>query len=248
MEKTNMIDLHCHILPGLDDGAENLEISLEMATMAASQGIRHIATTPHCVTGSAREVIENLLMLEELLKEARIPVRLYPGMEIFGTYDTARLLRENKLLTLNGSRYPLIEFTFHSDGEEETEILQSVIDAGYTPLVAHPERYSYICREPELVNRWKEMGCLFQVNRGSLLGRYGHSARQMGMALVRRGFATVVATDAHSSVVRTPRARDVYELLCEAVSPLAADTLMRHNPEWILRDKILPPVQPDWFA
>ena len=91
------------------------------------------------------------------------------------------------------------------------------------------------------------MGCLFQVNRGSLLGRYGYNAQQMGMALVHRGFASVVATDAHSASVRTPRARDLYELLFYGVSPAAAEVLMRRNPGLILGDKRLPPAQPDWF-
>lgn len=242
-----MIDLHCHILPGLDDGSESLEESLEMAALAADQGIRHIAATPHCITGSAREVRSCVAMLQELLQEERIPVQIYPGMEIFGTYDTARLLREKKLLTINDSRYVLIEFSFHTDGEEETEILHSVLSAGYTPLVAHPERYDYISRRPELINLWKQMGCLFQVNRGSLLGRYGLHAKQMSMELVRRGFATVVATDAHSPTVRTPRIRDVYELLCMEFSADTADVLMRHNPHKIVTDKLLPPGQPDWF-
>ena len=94
-----MIDLHCHILPGLDDGSGSLEESLEMAALAASQGIRHIAATPHCITGSVREVRSHVDMLRELLQEEQIPVQIYPGMEIFGTYDTARLLREKKLLT-----------------------------------------------------------------------------------------------------------------------------------------------------
>ena len=242
-----MIDLHCHILPGLDDGSQSFEESLAMADMAASHGIRQIAVTPHCVSGRVGEVLEGVQLLQALLEEEHIPVRLYPDMEIFGTYDTARLLRERKLLTLGGSRYPLIEFAFHTDGEEETEILQSVIDAGFTPLVAHPERYSYICDEPELVNRWRAMGCLFQVNRGSLLGRYGYASQQMGMALVRRGFATVVATDAHSPVVRTPRAKDVYALLSERFSPLAAEVLMQRNPERIIKNQLLQPAEPDWF-
>lgn len=242
-----MIDLHCHILPGLDDGSGSFEESLAMAAMAASHGIRRIVATPHCVTGGARDVLQSVEMLQELLIDEGIPLQLHPGMEIFGTFDTAWLLREGKLLTLNGSRYPLIEFAFHTDGEEETEILQTVIDAGFTPLVAHPERYDYICREPTLINAWKRMGCLFQVNRGSLLGRYGYSAQQMGMALVHRGFATVVASDAHSPAVRTPRARDVYGLLSQRISPAAAETLMRRNPERILTDKSLPPAQPDWF-
>jgi protein-tyrosine phosphatase len=242
-----MIDLHCHILPGIDDGSGSLEESLAMAAMAADQGIRHIAATPHCITGSVREVTGNVAMLQELLREENIPLQLYPGMEIFGTYDTARLLKEGKLLTLNGSRYPLIEFDFYTDGEEETAILRSVIEAGFTPLVAHPERYGCICYDPERANLWRQMGCLFQVNRGSLLGRYGQQTRQMAMALVRRGFATVVATDAHSPVVRTPRAKDVYDLLSREVSPFAAQVLMQDNPKRILKDTLLPPAEPDWF-
>ena len=242
-----MIDLHCHILPGLDDGAQNLEDSLQMAALAASHGIRRIVATPHCITGSAREVTQNVAMLRQLLEETHIPLQIYPGMEIFGTFDTARLLRQQKLLTLNGSRYPLIEFDFGTDGEEETEVLRQVIAAGYVPVVAHPERYRCVCQMPQIVNQWKQMGCLFQINRGSLLGRYGLAAREMGMELVHRGFATVVATDAHSPAVRTPRARDVYQLLRDAISPLAAEVLMKHNPEKILLDKTLPPADPDWF-
>lgn len=242
-----MIDLHCHILPGIDDGSGSLEESLAMAAMAANHGIRHIAVTPHCITGSVRNVLSGVAMLQELLEEEHIGVRLYPGMEIFGTYDTARLLQEKKLLTLNGSRYPLIEFAFHTDGEEETEILQTVIDAGYIPLIAHPERYACICTDPERANLWWKMGCLFQVNRGSLLGRYGHTVQQMGMELVRRGFAAVVATDAHSPVMRTPQAEDVYELLFENISPAAAEMLLKSNPQRILNDKLLPPEDPDWF-
>jgi protein-tyrosine phosphatase len=242
-----MIDLHCHILPGLDDGSQSLEESLEMAAMAAGHGIRKIVATPHCITGAARTVTQNVAMLQQLLEEVGIPLQIYPGMEIFGTYDTARLLQEKKLLTLNGSRYPLIEFDFGTDGEDETEILRQVIAAGYTPVVAHPERCGCIRGMPQIVNRWKQMGCLFQINRGSLLGRYGFAVQEMALTLVHRGFATVIATDAHSAQVRTPRARDVYELLAEEISPMAAQVLTEINPQRILTNKTLPPVEPDWF-
>ena len=242
-----MIDLHCHILPGLDDGSGSIEESLEIARVAAEEGVRTIVATPHCLIGGAREVKTGVMLLRDLLREEDIPLRLYPGMEIFGTYDTARLLRENRLLTLNGSRYPLIEFSFHTDGEEETDILEDVIRAGYRPLVAHPERYDYICYNPGLVNRWKKMGCLFQINRGSLLGRFGQEAQQMGMELVQRGFATVVATDAHSPQMRTPRMQDVQRLLSRAVSPFAAELLLGGNPQRILKSEELPSVEPDWF-
>ena len=165
-----MIDLHCHILPELDDGSQSLEESLAMARMAVNSGVRAMAATPHCMGERAEEVYGTWSLLRQALEETGVPLKLYPGMEIFGTPDTARLLREGKLFTLNGSRYPLIEFAFQSSGEEETLILRSVCRAGFRPLVAHPERYTYLQHDPEIVNRWCRLGCLFQVNRGSLLG------------------------------------------------------------------------------
>ena len=131
-----MIDLHSHILPELDDGAESLRESLAMARMAVDSGITAMVATPHCADDRTRDVYAAWQLLREALQESRIPLTLFPGMEIFGTEDTAKLLREGKLLTLNGSRYPLIEFSFHSDGEEETWILDSVCRAGFQPVDA----------------------------------------------------------------------------------------------------------------
>lgn len=242
-----MIDLHCHILPELDDGSQSIRQSLEMARMALDCGVTTIVATPHCIDDRTQEVMEALSELRLALREYELPLKLLPGMEIFGTADTARLLKEGKLLTLGSSNYPLIEFAFESSGIEETQILQSVIDAGYRPLVAHPERYAYIQRDPELVNRWKKMGCLFQVNRGSLLGRFGSRAQEMSLALVDRGFATVVASDAHSHRMRTPWMQDVREFLSHHFSPAAAQYLLLHNPKSILTNKPLPPLDPDWF-
>lgn len=242
-----MIDLHAHILPELDDGSQGLMESLEMARLAVESGVTAMVATPHCADDRRQEVYSAFLLLQEALKEMHIPLRLYPGMEIYGTQDTVRLLKEGKLFTLNGSRYPLIEFDFQSDGEEETWILRNVIRAGFRPVVAHPERYRYVQEDPELINRWQRMGCLFQVNRGSLLGRFGRGAYGMAMELVDRGFATVVASDAHSPKIRTPWMKDVQGLLSEEVSPAAAQYLLTRNPKSILKDEQLPPVSPEWF-
>ena len=242
-----MIDLHSHILPELDDGSRSISESLEMARLAAESGITAVVATPHCMDGRAGQVRSAALLLREALHEAEIPLRLYMGMEIFGTAETARLLREKKLFTINNSRYPLIEFSFRSGGREETGILQSVIRAGYRPLIAHPERYSYVLEDPKLINLWKRMGCFFQVNRGSLMGRFGNGPRQLGMELVGRGFATVVASDAHSASVRTPWMQDVRELLSREVSPVAAEYLLLRNPKSIIRNEKLPSAEPEWF-
>jgi len=242
-----MIDLHSHILPELDDGAQSLEESLKMARMAVDSGITVMVATPHCIHGRVQEVREGWQLLLEALRENEIPLKLLPGMEIFGTGDTVRLLKEGQLLTINGSRYPLVEFGFQSTGDEETMILRSLCKAGYRPIVAHPERYSYVQRNPRLMNHWFRMGCLIQVNRGSLLGRFGRQAQAMAVELVERGFATVVATDAHSARVRTPWMRDIREILSKEVSPQCAKMLLLENPRRILKNERLLPIEPDWF-
>lgn len=242
-----MIDLHSHILPELDDGSQSLRESLAMARMAVDSGVTAMVATPHCIDDRTREVYDAWALMQEVLQEHEIPLKLFPGMEIFGTTDTVRLLQEGKLLTLNGSRYPLIEFSFHSTGEEETRILRSVCKAGFRPIVAHPERYAYVQRDPRIVNRWHRMGCLLQVNRGSLLGRFGRHAQQTAFELVDRGFAAVVASDAHSHRMRTPWLEDVWTMLAKEFSPLCARTLLRENPQKILKNEDIPPVEPEWF-
>jgi len=242
-----MIDLHSHILPELDDGSQSLQESLAMARMAVDSGITAMVATPHCIDDRTREVYDAWQLLTQALRENEIPLKLCLGMEIFGTADTVRLLKEGRLFTLNGSKYPLVEFSFQSSGEEETYILRSLCKAGYRPVVAHPERYAYIQRNPKLANQWHRMGCLMQVNRGSLLGRFGRSAQIMGVELVERGFAAAVATDAHSPGMRTPWMRDIREVLAKEVSPQCAKALLLDNPKKILKNERLDPVEPDWF-
>lgn len=243
-----MIDLHAHILWELDDGAQDPEESLRMAAMAVSSGVSHMVATPHCRDGGAHRVREAMAFLRQLLKENGIPLKLYSGMEIFGSWEAARLLQEGKLLTLNHSRYPLIEFDFVSDGIPETEILRSVLHAGYRPLVAHPERYLYAQQDPELLNTWVRMGCLLQVNKGSLTGRFGSTPRALALELVDRGMAAVVASDAHSPTVRTPWMYDAWELIAREISPIAAEQLLLENPRRILNNEELPVMEPEWFA
>lgn len=242
-----MIDLHSHILPGMDDGARDMETALHMADMAVQSGVSAMVVTPHCVSDRVEQIRDRLAELRSAVRAERIPIRLYSGMEIFGRPDTAALLREGRLLTINGSQYPLIEFAFDTDGDEETAVLQSVIRAGYTPLVAHPERYRCIQEDPEQVNLWARMGCRFQVNRGSLLGRFGPEAREVAWALAGRGFATVVASDSHSATRRTPWLRDVWELLERRLSPAAAMWLLEENPRRIINNERLPSAEPEWF-
>lgn len=246
-----MIDIHIHILPGVDDGASDWDTSLSMARMAVESGVTAVVATPHCNMRyrnfQRSRLVQRMGRFRNMLRQFQIPLDLYDGMEIMGSYDTGERLKEGTLTTLNGSRYPLVEFHFTGSGQEETDILNSILRCGYRPIVAHPERYLYVQEEPELLNTWLEMGCLFQINRGSLMGRFGSGAESLAYAMVGRGFATVVASDAHSDIRRTPWIADVREMLARDFSPQIANTLLEENPRQILRDRELRMKTPHWF-
>ena len=141
-----MIDIHLHILPGVDDGSPSMESSLEMAQLALESGVKSVIATPHCnlpdtICLNARQMQGQVQRFREALLQAEIPLKVYGGMEIFGTPQTAQRLQSGQLCTLAGSRYPLIEFPFVDYGREATEILDSVLRLGLRPIVAHPELY-----------------------------------------------------------------------------------------------------------
>lgn len=242
-----MIDIHSHILPGVDDGADDMRRSISMAKQAVKSGITVMTATPHCRDEGIEQIRTAFWNLQRKLQQEELPLKLYLGMEIFGTWHTAELLKRGKLLTLNDTKYPLIEFEFYSDGEEETGILDSVLQEGFRPIVAHPERYECVQESPDIINVWHEMGCLFQVDRGSLTGRFGHRAQHMAFSLINRGFACAVATDAHSDEKRTPRMKDIDELLRQEFSENIAKLLLTDNPKRILKNEKVPSVRPKWF-
>ncbi len=248
-----MIDIHTHILPGMDDGAPDLAAALKMAALAVESGVTVLAATPHCMDFAeccnfwGPELSRQVSAFRAELKKANIPLTVVPGMEVFGTERVPALLRQQKLLGLNGSRYLLTEFPFHNCAAQATEILEDILALGIRPVVAHPERYTYVQEDPRLLNLWVEMGCLLQVNKGSLLGRFGRQVRGLAMELVARRFAFVVASDAHSPDIRTTWMRDVQLLLQEEFSVSAAEMLLEHNPMLLLKNEKIPAAAPHWF-
>lgn len=248
-----MIDIHAHILPFLDDGAEDWDCTLEMARLAADSGVMAVVATPHCglpgqeLEGRAEAVREQTDLLSAKLQQAGIRLAVGTGMEIFGTPDTAELLCRGKLITLNRSRYPLIEFPFLDYAPQATRILASVLDAGFRPVIAHPERYQYTQADPTLLNLWSDMGCLLQLNRGSLQGRFGRAAEVLSWAMVNRGFAFVVASDAHSPSTRTTRMKEIRALLETERSAHEAARLLLDNPRLLVSDADIDFPDPIWF-
>lgn len=248
-----MIDIHAHILPGIDDGADDLADALEMAAMAVESGVTTLVATPHCAAFGpqarcrAAEVRSAVRSFRAALAEAGIPLQIAHGMEIYGTPQVPQLLADGQLLCLNSTRYPLVEFDFVDYAAPATEILQSLVDGGLRPVVAHPERYRYTQDDPTLLNLWVEMGCLLQINKGSLLGRFGRVPQALALALVERGFAFAVASDAHSPVMRTTWMSEAAQLLEEEFSPRTAQQLLEENPRRLLNNETIRQAEPVWF-
>ena len=241
-----MIDLHTHILPGLDDGSPDLETSVLMAAVAAESGVTHLVATPH---SNQRGAFENyaspalqvrFAALRSAVREAGIPLELSLGMEIFGTGDVLQLLHDGRLLTLGGGRYLLIEFGFHEDPLRIERLLDALLAAGYWPVVAHPERYYGLQRMPNYLYDWASRGIVLQVNKGSLFGRFGRGAQALAAAMLERGLVGCVASDAHGPDVRTPDLAGAWDYLAEHFSERLAERLLTRNPAHILHSEPLP--------
>ena len=248
-----MIDIHVHILPELDDGAPDMEAALTMAELAVRSGVTAMIATPHSNMPDYFEnyygegLYEAFTSFRSAIRRAGIELQVYLGMEIFGTPQTAQLLRQGRLTTLAESGYPLIEFPFRNYEQEATQILRQVAAMGYRPVVAHPERYAYVQDNPAIVNEWLKMGCLLQLNRGSLQGHFGRAPQVMAYSLVERGFASFVASDAHSALQRTTWMLDAYTLLQEEFGEDTARLLLEDNPRRILLNRVIFMREPEWF-
>ena len=214
-----MIDIHAHILPGLDDGAEDMQDTLEMARMAVENGIMVMVATPHCnIPGVYNNYYDEnykqtFNRVRRALKGNDIPLILLPGLEVFATPDLPQLIKEGKIETINGSRYMLIEFPFEEDEDYVEPILDAVMDMGIFPVIAHAERYELVQKNPGIIDRWKQRGILIQVNKASLVGKFGRHSYNVAHLMMKRFQVDVIASDCHRPYMRTPAMMDVYETL-----------------------------------
>lgn len=238
-----MIDIHCHILPQIDDGASSYHDSVEMARMAAFSGTRGIVVTPHCNIPNAFDNYWNAelqAVLEKLQKEVderKIPITFFPGQEIFLTSDVLSLIKQGKLIPINHSRYLLVEFHSYENASVAIRKLQKLTAEGYVPIVAHPERYSFVHEHGDVIYRMKDLGCLIQVNKGSLKGRFGRRAMQSAFEILENYEADFIASDGHSQYSRTPYLADAYEIVSERYSSDYADFLLNDNPQKVLKNE-----------
>ncbi len=240
-----MTDIHSHIIPGIDDGSPDMESSLEMLAMAAESGVKTIVATSHCnIPGSFQNYVSDELKerfgkLKEAALKEEIPIRILPGMEVFATPDLIDLLYQKQVWTLNGTAYLLMEFAFDEDPDFCNDILNKLKKIGVKPVIAHPERYYFIQDDPQLAFEWCVDGCALQLNKGSVLGRFGRGPEDCAHALLRHGLAACLASDAHSPYARTTDMRELKYFLRTYYGEDYMRLLLDANPERIVKGQKL---------
>ena len=198
-----MIDLHCHILPGVDDGPKNLNESLEMVRIFIKAGYRQVVATPHQVPGtswmpSIEDIRNKLVDLNRAIKAEGLEFDVLPGMEIAFDPLIPDLLAKGQLLTLDETSYVLIETPFQQLPLGWEQVVFEILSKGYFILMAHPERCGQLAARPQMVNGLIESGVHLQVNWDSFLGYHGRTALHMAHRLAESGYIHCLATDSHN--------------------------------------------------
>ena len=230
-------DIHTHVLPGMDDGAQNLSEALQMLENAVASDVEYLIVTPHCNRTEGAEQID----LQDAFVRLRhasvgIPLKLALGAEVHVTDCLPALLKARRFPTLNGSRYLLTEFPFFWEAEAFLPMLEQIRMLGYVPVVAHPERYDAVIRDPAQIFSWLELGCHIQLTGASVVGKYGNRVQRASEFLLKNGLVCCVASDAHGAQSRSNNLLEVQSYLTLYHSRQCAKALLWDNPMKIWRD------------
>lgn len=242
-----MIDIHCHILPNFDDGATDLREALAMARLAADSGVTGIVATPHFrgepeSLSSLPRLLETYQLLSQAIRKENLPIALLPGAEILCLPETPELAQSQSLPTIGNTRYLLTEFFFDESPSYINSMLRSLADWGYKPVIAHPERYHAVQQDPGLMETWFREGYVIQLNKGSILGAFGHRPERTADIALHHGFAHIIASDAHSCVRRTPSMHALRLRLQKKCLPEYTHILLEKNPLRLIRNLDMEPV------
>lgn len=233
-----MIDIHTHILPGFDDGPATIEEALEMAAVAARDGVRCLVATPHDpYYGHAVDCRQVELAVDDLrgaLVSAGVEVDVLPGLEMSLTTDIAHRARQGQVLAINRARYLLVELPFQLYPPHTDQCLFELQLQGYVPIIAHPERNAAIQRDVNLLEPLVTRGILAQVTADSLMGSFGPKTRETAEAMLTCYLAHVIASDAHSPTARPPVLSDALRRAAELVGPERANEMVCTIPQAII--------------
>lgn len=236
-----MIDLHCHILPGIDDGAKDVSVSLAMARASVDQGVTVLACTPHILPGlyhnSGPAIREATQQLQKVLDQEGVPLRLVTGADVHMAPDFIGGVRSGRLLSLADSRYILVEPPHHIAPPQLEEFFFALVVAGYVPILTHPERLSWVPSRYEMIKRLVKGGVWMQITAGSFTGAFGRNALYWAQRMLDDGFVHLLASDAHDAERRPPNLAVGREIAAKRVGAAEAQCLVVTRPMGILKDQ-----------
>ncbi|MEO8869339.1 MAG: CpsB/CapC family capsule biosynthesis tyrosine phosphatase [Granulicella sp.] len=239
-----MIDIHHHLLPGLDDGSKTMENSVAMARMAAADGITHVVCTPHAngKYSYSREGNEVLLAeLRGLLAEQNIPLKLGLGCDFHLSYDNIEDAKANtSRYSINGLGYLLVELPDYGLPRGLTEVFYELRLAGLTPILTHPERNQTLQTDMKRMEDWLRGGLLIQVTSSSVTGNMGKTAEKMAHQLLANRWVHFLATDAHNVTSRPPRLSEARNIVAKKYGTDYATLLCETNPRSAFEGTALP--------
>lgn len=237
-----MIDIHTHILPGIDDGATDLQDTLEILKALKEQGVTQIVATPHIITGvynNDKSIIKNKVTdVEYLIKDTNLNIKIHPGAELYLEPDIIQKVKDQKL-TLAGSNYVLIETALQQFPDNFEEILFNFQQEGFRPIIAHAERFNPFMENIDYLLQIVNRDIYIQMNSGSILGAYGNAVRELALTMLNIGCVHVVASDVHGLKKRPILMKDAYEFVAVEFSSTLAENLFYMNPQRILGNEPL---------
>ena len=235
-----MIDLHCHLLPGVDDGSKTLAMSLDMGRMACADGISTVVCTPHILPtvyeNQGPNIKAAVTSLQEALAREDIPLRLLSGADVHIAPDLLSGLNDGRILTLAGSRYLLLEPPHHIMPPQFEECIFALQSAGYVAILTHPERLSWIEPQYALIRRMVHRGLWIQLTAGSLTGRFGEDPRYWAERMLDEGLCHVMATDAHNTSSRPPHLARAQAMVEHRLGATEAGNIFRTRPKGVIEN------------
>lgn len=234
-----MIDFHTHILPGIDDGSRFPEETMELIKEAKEAGFDKIISTSHFIEGyyeTEADVRENIINI--LNNNVGDTIKIYPGSEIYISRHIINFIKERKASSINNNRYLLFELNMNSyDKKELKEIIYSIIENKYIPIIAHPERYKFVQKDPNMLIELIEMGVLFQSNYGSIVGVYGKKAKIIVKKLLENDMIHFLGSDVHRKGTIYKKMPQIMEELRKILSIKKIQELTEINPELMIENK-----------
>lgn len=233
-----MIDLHCHMLPGIDDGARDLDTALQMAQLAVADGITMTACTPHIYPGLFENTHEGIRQavasFKEELKKADIPLEITYGADIQVVPELVQSLADGTLPRLHNSRYFLFEPPHHVSLPRMPDLIHNALLSGYVPVITHPERLTYIEDDYEKFVDAAHAGAWIQLTGGSLLGRFGPRVKKITERFLEDGVTHLLASDGHNLKNRTPELREARDAAAAILGEEEADRLVQERPAAVI--------------